>query len=53
VLFEQIGKGFIRQFLKRRHPVAAKLLELVESVVVEVDQFAHLPACFCIAAGLD
>jgi len=41
VLAEQIGEGFIRQFLDRRHAVAAKLLQLVESVVVEGDQFAQ------------
>jgi hypothetical protein len=42
VLPEQVGERLIRQFLKGRHPVAAELLQLVESVVVEGDQFAQL-----------
>jgi len=42
VLPEQVGKGFVRQFLKGPHPVARKLGELVERVVVEGDQFAQL-----------
>ncbi len=41
MLPEQIGECFIRQLLDRRHPVASKLLQLVEGVVVEVDQLAH------------
>ena len=41
MLLQEIGKGFIGQFLKRRHPVARQLPELVESVVVKGDQFAH------------
>jgi hypothetical protein len=41
MLLEQISKGFIRQFLKIRHPVARELLELVERVIVKGDQFAH------------
>jgi hypothetical protein len=45
VLFEHVGKRFIRQFLKRRHPVAPELLQLVESVVIEGDQLAHDRAC--------
>jgi hypothetical protein len=45
VLFEQIGEGFVRQFLKGRHPVARKLRQFVRCVVIEGDQFAHaLPA---------
>ena len=44
VLPEQVGEGFIRQFLNRCHPVARKLLQLVERVVVEGDQFAQLPS---------
>src|SRR5258708_15479892 len=41
VLPEQIGEGLVRQLLDGRHPVAAELLQLVESVVVEGDQLAH------------
>src|SRR5713226_4413208 len=41
VLLEQIGERFVGQFLNRRHPVAPKLLQLVEGVVVEGDQLAH------------
>ena len=41
VLPQQVGKGLVGQFLKRRHPVARKLGELVERVVVEGDQFAQ------------
>jgi hypothetical protein len=41
MLLEEIGERLVRQFLKRRHPVARELLELVERIVVEGDQFAH------------
>jgi hypothetical protein len=41
VLFQHVGKCFIRQFLDRCHPVASKLFQLVESVVVEGDQLPH------------
>ena len=41
MLPEQIGKGFVGQFLKCPHPVARKLGQLVERVVVEGDQFAQ------------
>ena len=41
VLLEQVGKGFVGQFLKRPHPVACKLGQLVERVIVEGDQFAQ------------
>ena len=41
MLPEQVGEGFIRQFLNRCHSVAPKLLQLVEGIVVEGDQFAH------------
>ena len=41
VLFKHVGERFVRQLLDRRHPVATKLLQLVEGVVVEVDQLAH------------
>ena len=41
MLLEQVGKGLVGQFLKCRHPVAAKLGQLVEGVVVEGDQFAQ------------
>jgi len=37
VLFEQVGEGFIRQFLDGGHAVAGKLLQLVESVIIERD----------------
>jgi len=37
VLFEQVGEGFIRQFLDGCHSITGKLLQLVESVVIEVD----------------
>jgi hypothetical protein len=50
VLPEQIGKGFVRQLLKIRHPVARELLQLVESVVVKGDQFAHDRPASCIAS---
>ena len=41
MLPEQVGKGFVGQFLKGPHPVACKLGELVERVVVEGNQFAQ------------
>jgi hypothetical protein len=41
MFFEDIRKGLIGQFLKRRHPIACKLGELVERVVIEGDQFAQ------------
>jgi hypothetical protein len=41
VLLEQVRKGFVGQFLKCRHPVAPKLGELVERVLVGGDQFAQ------------
>jgi len=41
VFFQKIGEGFVRQLLKRRHPIAAELLEPVERGLVEFDQFAH------------
>jgi hypothetical protein len=50
VLPEQIAKGFVRQFLKSRHPVARELLEFVESVIVKGDQFAHDRPASCIAS---
>jgi hypothetical protein len=50
VLPKQIAKGFIRQFLKIRHPVARELLELVERVIVKGDQFAHDRPASCIAS---
>ena len=42
MLLEQVGKGLVRQFLKCRHPVAPKLSELAERVVVEGNQFAQI-----------
>ena len=42
MLFEHICKCFVGQFLNCRHPVASKLFELVECVVVEGDQFAQV-----------
>ena len=41
MLLEQIRKGFVRQLLECRHPVARKLGELVERVIVEGYQFAQ------------
>ena len=41
MFFKDIRKGLIGQFLKRRHPIARKLGELVERVVIEGDQFAQ------------
>jgi hypothetical protein len=43
MLLENIGESFVRQFLNGRHPVAPQLLQLVESIVVEGDQLAHMP----------
>ena len=43
VLSQQIGEGFVRQFLKGRHPVSRELFKFVEGVVVERDQLAHAP----------
>jgi hypothetical protein len=50
VLPEQIAKGFVRQFLKIRHPVARELLELIEGIIIEGDQFAHDRPASCIAS---
>jgi hypothetical protein len=41
VLLQEVGKGFVGQFLDGRHPVARGLLELVERFVVEGDQLAQ------------
>jgi len=41
VLPKQIGERFIRQLLNGRHAIAPQLLQLVEGVIVEGDQFAH------------
>jgi hypothetical protein len=49
VLLEDVGERFVRQLLDSRHSLATRLLQLVESVVVEGDQFAHGPSCSCIA----
>ncbi len=49
VFFEHVGESFIGQFLDRRHPVAPKLRQFVESVVVEGDQFTHGLPAFCAA----
>ena len=38
---EHVGERFIGELLNGCHPVAPKLLQLVESVVVEGDQLAH------------
>jgi len=50
MLPEQVAKGFVSQFLKIRHPVARELLELVESIIIEGDQFAHDWPASCIAS---
>ena len=50
VLSEQIGEGFVGQFLNIRHPVARQLLQLVECVIVKGDQFAHDRPASCIAS---
>src|SRR4051812_7009161 len=42
VLFQHVGKSLVRQFLDRRHPVAAELLQLGEGIFVEFDQLAQL-----------
>ena len=41
MLPEQIGKGLVGQFLKRRHPVARQLGQLGKRVIVEGNQFAQ------------
>ena len=41
MLFQEVGEGFIGEFLRRRHTVATELSELVEGLVVELDQLAH------------
>jgi hypothetical protein len=42
VFLEDVGEGFVSQFLNCRHPVASKLGKLGERVFVKRDQFAHL-----------
>jgi hypothetical protein len=46
---EQIGEGLIGQFLKGPHSVAPELLQLVERLVIEGDQFAHNRDGSCVA----
>ncbi len=41
MFLQQVGERFVGQFLNRRHPVARKLLKLVEGVVVEGNQLAQ------------
>ena len=41
MLLEQVGEGLVGELLQGRHPVAAKLLQLVECVVVKLDQLAQ------------
>jgi hypothetical protein len=41
VLLQEIGERFVREFLNSAHPVARELLQFVESVVIEGDQFAY------------
>lgn len=41
MFLQEVGKGFVGQFLRRRHAVAAELDQLVERLVVKVDQLAH------------
>jgi hypothetical protein len=49
VLLEQIGERLVRQFLNSPHPVARELLQLVERIVIEGDQFAHDWPTSCVA----
>ncbi len=52
VFLEQIGKCLVRQFLKRRHAVATKRIELAQRIVVQRDQFAgHVSACLLLTAS--
>lgn len=53
MLFQDVGESLVRQFLNRRHPVAPKLGQLVERVVVEGDQFTHDHAASCAHAISD
>jgi len=41
MLPKQVRERLVCEFLKGGHPVACKLLQFVESIFVEVDQFAH------------
>ena len=41
MFLQNIGKSFIGQILNCRHPIAPKLGQLVERVIVEGDQFSH------------
>ena len=41
MFLQEIGEGFVCQLLNSAHPVACELLQLVERVVIEGDQFAH------------
>ena len=41
MLLEQVCKSLVRQLLECRHPIAPKLRELVERVILEGDQFAQ------------
>jgi hypothetical protein len=51
MLPEQIGERLVGQFLNSCHPVARKLLQLVERIVVEGDQFAHALSAPSAATG--
>jgi len=41
MLPEQVRERLVCEFLKGGHPVACELLQLIERIFVEVDQFAH------------
>ena len=41
MLFEEIRKGLVCQFLKGAHPVAAQLNKVPICIVIEFDQLTH------------
>src|ERR1035437_1673939 len=51
MLLEQIGEGFLREFLQRRHPVPAELRQRGHRLVVESNQCTH--RVDCTIAGYD
>src|ERR1035437_5090149 len=51
ILLEQIGEGFLREFLQRRHPVPADLRHPAPRPGVEHNQFTRLVDCT--VAGYD
>ncbi len=42
MFLQKVSEGFVHQFLKRGHTVAAKLHERLISRIVEFDDLAHL-----------